>query len=278
MFCSSLSHPEATHQLPLSIVKDLVDFGKSEGIASINLSGGEPMLYPDITEVIEYCVGKDIRCDLYTSGNADATVWKALFARKFTNLKIVVDYPCVEEEIFIRLTGNNGFTPWDLDMTIAAMIDNKIPVEANIVPNAINLSYLYSTTSWLRGWGVQTVRFLRLVPQGRAAFNREALEVDREIVMEELGKCATLATSKFDVRIGHPLQHRSDCSHCNAGSTKLVVRYDGVVFPCEAFKEAPHNERFIFGSVYDHPISELRNNPIVKNNLDELRAHTKKIR
>jgi len=45
------------------------------------------------------------------------------------------------------------------------------------------------------------------------------------------------------VRFGIPFT--SD-SKCTAGYKKLLVRYDGKVFPCEAFK---NDERFVVGNI-----------------------------
>ena len=36
---------------------------------------------------------------------------------------------------------------------------------------------------------------------------------------------------------------------CKAGREKIVFKYDGLVFPCEAFKEAPNKDRFILGDI-----------------------------
>jgi len=47
------------------------------------------------------------------------------------------------------------------------------------------------------------------------------------------------------------MNNENECqeSTCKAGKEKMVFKYDGMVFPCEAFKEAPDNDKFILGDI-----------------------------
>ena len=57
----------------------------------------------------------------------------------------------------------------------------------------------------------------------------------------------------------------SDCSgsvNCLAGTTKLNVRYDGNVYPCEAFKDDANNESFTHTpqNVYNNRLIDIYQN------------------
>jgi radical SAM protein with 4Fe4S-binding SPASM domain len=84
---------------------------------------------------------------------------------------------------------------------------------------------------------ISRISFLRLVLHGRALENKERIElsgIEVENLKKELdllkGCCADI-----DIRTGVPL---SDSVHhnCEAAKEKLNIKYDGNVFPCEAFK------------------------------------------
>jgi len=57
------------YHLPLQEVKDQIDwFIQHRNIHTLSVSGGEPLLYPDLLELIAYAVAKNLRVMLYTNG------------------------------------------------------------------------------------------------------------------------------------------------------------------------------------------------------------------
>ena len=69
LFCSSCSSIEAKTIIPFELFKETIDhFLKLGGIEEISLSGGEPLLHPDIFKMIAYCKEKGIKTVLFTSG------------------------------------------------------------------------------------------------------------------------------------------------------------------------------------------------------------------
>lgn len=67
--CPYCFGPSDINDLPLSDVKSIVDILTKMGVKQIGLTGGEPLLYPHIAELIEYIVSKDMR--IYLSSNCD---------------------------------------------------------------------------------------------------------------------------------------------------------------------------------------------------------------
>jgi cyclic pyranopterin phosphate synthase len=56
------------HQLPLSLVRDLLDDCKAMGINNVRLYGGEPLLHKDLTRIVEHSVGLGLNTWLTTNG------------------------------------------------------------------------------------------------------------------------------------------------------------------------------------------------------------------
>lgn len=67
--CPYCFGPADINDLPLSDVKSIVDILAKMGVNQIGLTGGEPLLYPHIAELIEYIVDKGIH--IYLSSNCD---------------------------------------------------------------------------------------------------------------------------------------------------------------------------------------------------------------
>ena len=68
IYCSSMSSPDKTETLDFDTICQCVDDAAYMGAKLINLSGGEPMLRPDIAQIAEYIHNKGLKIRLYCSG------------------------------------------------------------------------------------------------------------------------------------------------------------------------------------------------------------------
>ena len=85
--------------------------------------------------------------------------------------------------------------------------------------------------------GVSKVSFLRLVVHGRAIPNREKLLLSNDELKDVAHVLHKIQVeNKHTIRIGVPLLGETLESHCEAAMGKLNIRYDGLVYPCEVFK------------------------------------------
>ena len=68
-FCSSNSSQDKKKIISLEMFKKtIMHFVNSGGIEEISISGGEPLLHPNLFEMIEFCKSNGIRTVLFTSG------------------------------------------------------------------------------------------------------------------------------------------------------------------------------------------------------------------
>lgn len=68
-FCSSQSSIEAKKMISFDMFKKTIDHFMSQGgIEEISLSGGEPLLHPELLEMVAYCKRKEIKTVIFTSG------------------------------------------------------------------------------------------------------------------------------------------------------------------------------------------------------------------
>jgi radical SAM protein with 4Fe4S-binding SPASM domain len=118
-----------------------------------------------------------------------------------------------------------------------------------------------STVQELMGWGIKKISFLRLVNQGYASKNFNALHLDSnnwEILNKIFLRIEERESINTKIRFGVPFSNikNSKPLKCNAGHSKLIIRYDGVVLPCEAFK-GTSDTNFIFGNIYQNKLADL---------------------
>ena len=74
VFCSSNSDYQKSNVIDFQTIKKTIDFFMANGgIKEISLSGGEPLLHPNIMQIISYCHNLGICTTLYTSGIIENT-------------------------------------------------------------------------------------------------------------------------------------------------------------------------------------------------------------
>jgi len=101
------------------------------------------------------------------------------------------------------------------------------------------------------------VSFLRLVFQGCALKNKEMLELDEQD-MRILCNAVGALKKRMNIRCGRPffgILHNADKKLCNAGIDRLLVRYDGFILPCEAYKDQD-DKVFVVGHIKDTALDE----------------------
>lgn len=259
LHCSSMAVAHsATPPLSLSVLDALLHEAARLGLRSLSLSGGEPLLRPDLPHLLRATHHIPLEnLFVYSSGIVRDSSGRAapvsdldlIAALRDAEARMVVNIQSIDPAIhdcIVGVEGRLGLTLQSLRQFIAL----GVHVECHVVPTRINLASLAATAHELIALGVERVSFLRLVPQGYAADHAEILclnaqgkaELDR--VFQEL---RLESDSDRRYRFGVPFSGRcSPVSTCHAGISKLIMRWDGTFFPCEAFKEAGRPE-FILG-------------------------------
>lgn len=273
IFCSSCSNIDTNIQLELNDIKRIIKFCKYNNVKQVCISGGEPLLHSDFIDIINYIHSNKIYTNIYTSGCvSNACINNTLQVDK-TMTKFIFNVPSINNDAFQKLIDSNCFNTETVYNNIQLCINNNFYVEAHIVPNKINIHTLYDTCYYLKTIGVKQVSLLKLVLQGRAYKNAEELLITDYIMLQQtINKLKLLECKTFTIRTGIPFNDiTSNKCKCIAGINKLVFRYDGLLFPCEAFKMSLYNELFTFGNINDNTISYIYNNKQIHTNINYIK-------
>lgn len=257
LYCSSLAGPKAEGIIKREVILDVARQAKELGLETISLSGGEPLLYPELVDLVKELASIDLHVNLYTTGikmdlgqAVACTDWSFLPRGEST---IIFSLQSADPTLHDSLVSRIG--AFDLThQALLSAISQGYDVETHIVPNRLNLHSLDATVRAAISWGVHRVSFLRLVPQGYACLNIDKLKLSDEDDSTLRQVVQTLASDdevRSKVRFGIPFSGTlSMPKKCTAAEAKLIVRYDGKILPCEAFKD----ERFtcmVLGDVHD---------------------------
>ena len=243
IYCSSLSSPDKTGALDFDTICQCIDDAASLGAKLINLSGGEPMLRPDITQIAEYIHNKGLKIRLYCSGIYYDGSYHSLPVDLLESIKNKVDilifnYESCRPELYSKILGTTPDNLALLEESIKNAIHLGISVEAHLVPMKCNYRQIPEILTKLYSMGVTNISLLRLVPQGRVEENKVDVVLSED-EGEELKSILAELSQKYErtkLRLGKPYRSEKFVT-CNTGTVRLVVRYDGFVFPCGAFKD-----------------------------------------
>lgn len=149
--------------------------------------------------------------------------------------KIVFDFQGAERETYDYLMGSNNFTLVEQSIIRATTIG--LDTDVHFVPMKVNYRELPSLIEILNIAKIRNLSLLNFVPQGRGEINKDLLMMSIEET-KEFSVIYENCKNKFNgtIRVGIPLIN-DDKHKCTAGLDKLVVKYDGTLLPCPAFKE-----------------------------------------
>lgn len=254
LFCSSCSLITKTKIIDFDLFKKTIDYLILKGgIKEISISGGEPLLHPNIFEMVKYCKSKNIRVVLFTSGIVRRkqinSLTKSLIPNyQFSGIdksdlmllkdigldKIVFDFQGASVDTYNYLMGTkNNFTYVANSMLRARLVG--LDVDVHFIPLKTNYKEFLDVLEILEICDIKNISILNFVPQGRGSINQQNLQLSKE-EMEEFIKIYKQSKFNGKIRVGIPLLSKDE-HLCTAGLDKMVIKYDGTVLPCPAFKE-----------------------------------------
>jgi radical SAM protein with 4Fe4S-binding SPASM domain len=284
--CSSEGGDPFPKELSLKQILDIINNGvKNMGTEQISLSGGEPMLRPDFSTIVEEIRKLDLKLLVYTSGNyksddtyrgyevvsvakcnVDSLVQKNMAAIKdgatWDNTKVILSMEGLEltHDALTRYPGSYR----NVLESIEAFQKEGLRVEVHTTPTRMNMYQLEEIYEVCRRLQVNKMSILRLVPQGRCVGYDTELSPNVEEMAKiiwELHKIKAKSDAGYipNLRIGDPLNwefffDRSVCRNCHGGIDRVLVRSNGEAQFCAALKHAP---KYNYGNVMRNSLEKM---------------------
>ncbi len=265
LHCYSSSGPEERGELPAALLADALADAAAEGYAVVSFSGGEPLLYRPLRELLEHAHGLGMATTLTSNGMLLDVRRIAGLAGALDLLAISLDGTPASHD---RMRGNpRAFAT--MASRLAGLRDGGIPFGFIFTLTQHNLHEL----EWVAGFAVeQGARLLQIHPLEAAGRATEALAESFPDAIE--GSYAFLLAAGLQKALGNRIQVQVDllsrrvmAAQPNlffAGESDpggplaervrpLVIEADGTVVPIEhGFDRA-----LALGSLLDAPLREL---------------------
>jgi MoaA/NifB/PqqE/SkfB family radical SAM enzyme len=142
------------------LVKALIDQGKARGNNYLDITGGEPTIYPDIEKVIEYALSQGIRTCIITNGIVSEKKTQSIIDSGIDDW-LISRHGLEKTHNFLTNT-KNGYNKQI--RFIEQLVKNHQTFRFNIVISKYNQNELYDIVHELLWMGIRIVNFINFNP------------------------------------------------------------------------------------------------------------------
>lgn len=253
------SQSTSLHHLDEIGLKTIIDSITKVGASSVTLTGGEPLLFPDL---LSTAITRLIANGIYVGLNTNLTLMTEKTAIDLKNAglnHILVSVLCSNEKIHDELTNREG--SWRKTMEgIKIARKHGFRVSSNMVLVKKNKPYLRQTAELMKELGVTSFCATKASPALNSR-NFEELILSREELKESLDELIKIKSKlgiKVDVLECYPLCLIGDVTKysvfarhsCTAGVTTCTIGPSGGVRPCS-------HADMVYGNVFKESLSSI---------------------
>ncbi len=222
-------HQRDPRELTTREAKQLIERFKAFGNPILVFTGGDPMMRPDLFELIEYATAQGLRCSLTPTATALPTAARLLQAQQagIRRIALSMDAPLPEvHDAFRQVPGS-----WERTAAIArAARSIGLPVQINTTVARHNQHLLPDMVTFIQEIGAVQWSLFFLVPTGRAQAQYMISPDDHERLFHWLYDLSQ--TAPFDIKTtAAPMYRRVAIERARAGQPSAgSVTYRGAGF------------------------------------------------
>ena len=252
-----------------------VEIMTEAGLAGIDLltfSGGDPLLYDGIEDMLEVATYYRMNYIIPTKSRITLKKARIISHNLGDNGVVQISVDSFDADIAFRMTGIKDYAE-EARTSIRYLVESGVPVRTNSVITPINLNGVERMIRELKSLGVYRANFsnyyrtfyrhndaLFLNSRQMEELNATVKRVGNELGWSEL-KCNA---EPRDFSLPDPNRKGTwkSRSKCSGGFSSLVILPNGDVILCE---QVPHAAPFVIGNLKSKTIAEIWNSEELKN-------------
>ena len=260
--CSTNSSRKQHSALPRDVVLRLLKDAPRLGTERVVFTGGEPLVYPFLSEAIQVAHNEGLHSTLYTTGIVDNAL-SPLSPNHALKLRLDGVSRFIFSVYSHVATVHDSVTRYGTHSATLTAVRNAlastVPVEIHFVAMRRNYRDLAGVVRLAEDLGIRRVSVLRFVPQGRGRNIVTSDDLEAYQLQELADSISSLRKqfSGIEIRTGSPFNILAiGHTPCNAADDVLVINHRGDVFPCDAFKNVRFPEP-LYGSILNRSLKEV---------------------
>ena len=280
-YCYNESNSQNKDFLPLENVLEIIDELSISDFPAIVLSGGEPFLYPYISQILNYAWEKRVKPTIITNGMLLSCDRIVSLLQRDVSIQLTFDSIISTEHNKTRGVGNFEKLIEILSIAHTESHEDKLMIRYNI--NKQNYDHVDSFIDFLKGYGIHAATFSFLHKTGRAKnfplvfdYYEDSLLLYR-ILQNFRAKEVEYAEKKdFSISYGE-LDHVLGCAYFADGKIDSSPRIDakGNVYPCQVFTG---DENSLGNIVVEHSLHRILESTLCHNVIERIRDRKSKLK
>lgn len=246
--CINDSTNNSSDFLPVDIVKSVMDYMFERGLVCLDISGGEPLLHPNLAEILHYGYSKNLTMSIASNGYKLTENFIRLLID--CNVSLRVSYDGYDESSYAHVRGEGLFEQVKKNILLA--LDMGKPVTLVTAIHKGNFEQIPQYLSNAQKMGVVKIRLMPYVRIGRGAMsNLEMISANQwKYILENFPKWED--EYKININIDSPLMaitKGGECP-CVVGKLYVVIKPNGDVIPCALLNK-------VIGNIYKQSLDEI---------------------
>lgn len=240
--CSSDATPDCNRVMDKNDCLRIIGEAIKMKVEDIVFSGGEPLLWNGLEEVIDATIRGGLNVSLYTSGNVDNIKKKLSSLKKSKVKKVVFSIFGSKAEVHDPITRVKGSFSKTIE-AVSVANNEGFQTEFHFVPLVNNYIELLEIGNLSKKMHVPRISILRFVPHGRGQLIKNFIlnQVQNNKLKQMILR---LRHNGLDIRTGSPYNifMLNDQPECCAAIDRLSIGPDLRIYPCDAFKQIKAEE------------------------------------
>ncbi len=252
---------QAGIDLPTPLILRILDEMVDNGCLQATLSGGEPLLHPEIRKILTVAAPR-VKLQVLTNGTLIDRDWAAFLAETVSSVQVSIDGSTSTIHDAIRGEGSFERVKRAVECLQEEGLAERIILSATIMKQ--NLRDLPAIIALAESLGIPNVRFLPLRKFGRAETHWDLVGSELSaghfeaffqyaFDLQESRRCSvdvSCGLSGFLLKV--PEDGAGDGSWCPVGK-RLVIGVDGDIYPCVLLMR----DAFRLGNVFQQGLSTV---------------------
>ena len=205
------------------------------GVPEVLLMGGEPLVHPEFFNLVRYAKEKGI---LHVRTSTNGWLIDEGTARELSNYmdNIQISIHGASNSTHDYIVGKKG--AWDrAKKAVKILKEHNLKVNISFTVMRENVADIKKMPHLVKEWGADSLRFLRLIGQGRGGLLKGWTEEEVTKIGDEIKSIHDGLACNLELEAGGfaslvPLKNDASFYGCAAGKTLLCILSNGDVKPC----------------------------------------------
>ncbi len=253
LHCYCMAGRKSPDELTTEEIKSLMEDLKELGIWALDIVGGEPLVRPDLFDLMSFAREIGLRMMINTNGTllTKKIVDRILESNPNVMMGVSLDGPDPETNDLVRGKGNFERAVRGIELLVEAGLD---PVILHVV-NAKNWTKFEEMIELARRLGVNKIYVDRFIPVGRGKESAGILDMSVKDWVRAISHIRRVI-EKNENDMTFYVEENITGDPCTAGITHASILANGNVVPCGHFR---YNEEFYMGNIRERKFSEIWN-------------------